>query len=94
MAAALIASAVYASDIKVIPYPEKKFHRLAMGDTMGTNSPLDDVLIMADPYDTCDHRQDGYTVNNGEKFFSMWFDHSMLPKDQQNQPWIIARPKK
>lgn len=63
-------------------------------DTMGTASTLDDVLILADPYDTCDHWMDGYTVANGEKFFSMWFDHSMLPKDQQNQPWIVAQPKK
>ena len=55
-------------------------------NTMGTENTLDDVLIMADPYDTCDHKQDGYIVNNGEKFFSMWFDHSMLPEDQRNQP--------
>ena len=62
-------------------------------DDLGTDSTLDDVLIMVDPYDTCDHMQDGYTVNNGEKFFSMWFDHSMLPEDQREQPFIIARPK-
>ena len=61
-------------------------------DTMGTESTLDDVLILADSYDTCDHWQDGYVVNNGEKFFSMWFDHSMLPEDQRNQPWIAACP--
>lgn len=62
-------------------------------DTMGTASLLDDVLIMADPYDTADHRQDGYAINNGEKFYSMWMDHSMLPKDQAYQPWIITYPK-
>lgn len=63
-------------------------------DTMGTTSTLDDTLIMADPYDTCDHCQDGYVAVNGEKFFSMWFDHFMLPKKQRNQPWIVARPQK
>ena len=63
-------------------------------DTLGTKSTLDDVLIMADPYDTCDHNQDGYVVQNGEKFYSMWFDHSMLPKKQRNQPWILAQPAK
>ena len=63
-------------------------------DTMGTAEIIDDVLIMADPYDTCDHCQDGYVVVNGEKFFSMWFDHFMLPKKQRNQPWIVARPQK
>ena len=61
-------------------------------DNMGTESSLDDVLIMADPYDTCDHLQDGYVVNNGEKFFSMWFDHNMLPEDQRMQPWVVAYP--
>jgi len=62
-------------------------------DTMGTENTLDDVLILADPYDTCDHKQDGYVVENGEKFFSMWFDHSMLPEDQRKQPFIIASPR-
>lgn len=62
-------------------------------DTMGTNSPLDDTLILADPYDTCDHIQDGYTIQNGEKFYSMWFDHSMLPEEQRSQPWVIIQPK-
>ena len=61
-------------------------------DTLGTESPLDDMLILADPYDTCDHQQDGYVVQNAEKFFSMWFDHYMLPEDQRYQPWIIAHP--
>ena len=61
-------------------------------DDMKTLSTLDDVIIMADPYDTCDHDQDGYTVNNGEKFYSMWFDHSMLPEEQRDQPFLIAHP--
>ena len=62
-------------------------------DTMGTESTLDDVLILEDPYDTCDHKQDGYTVNNGEKFFSMWFAHSNTPENEKIQPFIIAKPK-
>ena len=61
-------------------------------DTMGTEAEADDVLIMEDPYDTSDHQQDGYTVNNGERFYYMWFDHSMLPEDQRDQPFIIAHP--
>ena len=43
-------------------------------DTMGTESTLDDVLIMADAYDTSDHCQDGYAINNGERFYAMWLD--------------------
>ena len=62
-------------------------------DNMETESPLDDMLIFADPYDTGDHYQDGYTVGNAIKFFSMWFDHSMLPKKERYQPWIVAYPK-
>ena len=31
-------------------------------DTMGTETPADDVLILADPYDTSDHNQDGYQI--------------------------------
>lgn len=61
-------------------------------DNMGTESTLDDILIFADPYDTCDHQQDGYAVGNGQKFFSMWFDHNMLPEKERYQPWIIAWP--
>ena len=61
-------------------------------DSMGTDSPLDDTLIMADSYDTADHKQDGYSAVNGIKFFSMWFDHSMLPKKQRVQPWLTAHP--
>ena len=45
-------------------------------------------------YDTSDHKQDGYVINNGRRFYAMWFDHSMLPQDQRKQSWIIARPKK
>lgn len=63
-------------------------------DTMGTEATLDDVLIFADSYDTCDHLQDGYTVGSSWKFYSMWFDHYMLPEAQRSQPFILAYPKK
>ena len=62
-------------------------------DSMNTDSELDDVLIFADSYDTSDHKQDGYAVGNSWRFFSMWFDHSMLPKNQRNQPYVVAYPK-
>ena len=67
-------------------------HDTLSGGT-GAESPLDDMLILSDPYDTCDHKQDGYTTQNATKFFSMWFDHSVLPKREQYQPWIVAYPK-
>ncbi len=63
-------------------------------DTVGTENQLyDDVLIFADPFDTSDHKQDGYAVESLDRFFYMWFDHAMLPKKERNQPWLIAIPK-
>ena len=61
-------------------------------DTMGTDTLADDVLILADSYDTADHFQDGYVVNPVQKFYYMWFDAHMLPQGQQNQQWIVAKP--
>ncbi len=61
-------------------------------DTLGTDATADDVLIMADSYDTADHFQDGYVIVPVEKFYYMWFDAHMLPKGQQNQQWLVAKP--
>lgn len=58
-------------------------------DDMGTiNEEKDDVLIMADPYDTSDHLQDGYYIVPAERFLYMWFDHNLLPEGQRNKQWI------
>lgn len=62
-------------------------------DTMGTEDHLgDDVIILADPYDTSDHLQDGYCVVSAEKFFSMW-EPGFFSEEYQPQPWITAKPK-
>ena len=63
-------------------------------DTMGTETPEDDVLILADPYDTSDHSQDGYKIYSGPRFFYMWLDNGMLPEDQSIQQWLVANPGK
>ena len=62
-------------------------------DTMGTKTTADDVLIFADTYDTADHNQDGYSIENGENFFWSWFDHQILPEDERKQPFVLAYPK-
>ena len=68
--------------------------RIIIGyDTMGTSDLTDDVLIFADPYDTQDHKQDGYTVQTLAGFYYTWKDVDMLPKDQRVQQWIVAKPK-
>ena len=60
-------------------------------DTMGTKSTLDDVLILEDPYDTSDHWQDGYVVNNGERLYAMWFDIPSGRKETSlNKLWITV----
>ncbi len=41
-------------------------------DTMGTETQSDDVIIVADSYDTTDHNQDGYGVYPAERFYYNW----------------------
>jgi hypothetical protein len=45
-------------------------------DSMGTDATADDVLILADPYDTTDHNQDGYITFPLQHFYSgTWRNH-------------------
>jgi Peptidase_C39 like family len=69
------------------------WHVIIGYDTMGTDSIADDVIIFADSYDTTDHVQDGYYIFSAHRFFYMWFDKDILPKEQSSQPWVIAKPK-
>lgn len=58
-------------------------------DDMGTPSDVsDDVLIVADPYDTSDHLQDGYGIVQADRFQYMWFDYNLLPENQRERQWI------
>ncbi|MFA7660070.1 MAG: S-layer homology domain-containing protein [Anaerovoracaceae bacterium] len=41
-------------------------------DTLGTETTADDVLILADPYDTTDHHQDGYLIQSAERLIWDW----------------------
>lgn len=49
----------------------------------------DDILIFADPYDTTDHWQDGYTTAPLGRFFYLWKDRTIAPKPYQLQPFIV-----
>lgn len=62
-------------------------------DTMGTEHTGDDVLIVADPFDTTDHLQDGYGIVPAERFFYMWFDHQLYSRSEQQRQWLTAKPK-
>ena len=58
-----------------------------------TPSIADDTLIFADPYDTSDHWQDGYTTAPLESFFYMWKDRNVAPQPYQLQPYVIVDKK-
>ena len=60
-------------------------------DTMDTKDSVgDDVLVLADPYDTSDQWQDGYYTFPAERFFYMWREGT----GDIEQPWLIATPAK
>ncbi len=61
-------------------------------DTMGDANDMNDVLIMADPYDTSDHAQDGYTVISAQRFYYMWFDAHLFREKERNRQWLTAVP--
>ena len=67
-------------------------------DDMGTEGTNDDVLILADSYDTTDHLQDGYTIWSLEKFYHLW-QYSVISfyKDDDSlnhgQFILIKKPK-
>ena len=63
-------------------------------DTCGTETPYDDVLIFADPYDVTDHKQDGYYTYPLGRFFGMWREGPCAGKNvPYQQPFVVAWPK-
>ncbi len=56
-------------------------------DTMGTPGTQDDVLILADPYDTTDHNQDGYVIESFERLVFGW----TAQFDEENS-FVVAFP--
>ena len=63
-------------------------------DTCNSESPYDDVLIFADPYDITDHKQDGYYTFPLGRFFGMWREGECAEKEKPYaQPYVIAKPK-
>jgi hypothetical protein len=63
-------------------------------DTMGTETEQDDVIIVADPYDTTDHNQDGYGVYPAERFIYNFTFYNFFPEDELNDmTFLIVTPK-
>lgn len=60
-------------------------------DSMGTDRTQDDVLILADPYDTTDHNFDGYVVKGFERLVYGW--GTAFDEKNKNNDFIVAFPK-
>lgn len=53
-------------------------------DTMGTENPYDDVIVLADSHDTYDHYQDGYNTLPAYQFYRQWYNGSFTYNQQYN----------
>lgn len=63
-------------------------------DNMGTETQQDDVIIVADPYDTTDHNQDGYGVYPAERFYYNFTFYDFFPEEELNDMcFVIASPQ-
>lgn len=66
-------------------------------DTMGTETTQDDVLIVADSYDTTDHNQDGYGIYPAERFYYNWTMYDFFSKNyglaERDKLFIAVEPK-
>ena len=65
-------------------------------DTMGTEITQDDVIIVADAYDTTDHNQDGYGVYGAERFlynFTFYDFFSEESGELNDCCFLVATPK-
>ena len=61
-------------------------------DDMGTpEATQDDVLILADPYDTTDHNQDGYVIESFERLVYGWY--SSYDEENLHNEFIVAFPE-
>ncbi len=64
-------------------------------DDMGTEIEQDDVIIVADPYDTTDHNQDGYGVYPAERFlynFTFYNFFSEESGELNDMCFLVATP--
>lgn len=59
-------------------------------DTMGTETEQDDVIIVADSYDTTDHNQDGYGIYSAERFYYNFTMYDFFDEKEGNDMLFIA----
>lgn len=67
-------------------------------DDMGSETTQDDVIIVADSYDTTDHNQDGYGIYPAERFYYNWtmydFFEDAFGSTERDLLFIAAKPEK
>ncbi|MGN1344217.1 MAG: papain-like cysteine protease family protein [Traorella sp.] len=65
-------------------------------DTMGTEIEQDDVIIVADSYDTTDHNQDGYGIYSAERFIYNFTFYNFFD-EESNEPndmcFLVVKPQ-
>ena len=63
-------------------------------DTMGTETTQDDVILVADPYDTTDHNQDGYGIYGAERFLYNFTMYNAFTEEEGGNDYlfIVASP--
>lgn len=63
-------------------------------DTMGTETTQDDVIIVADPYDTTDHNQDGYGIYPAERLMYNFTMYGAFPESEggSDMLFLVASP--
>ena len=61
---------------------------------MGTEAENADVFLVADPYDTTDHNQDGYGVSPAERLMYNFTMYDALPAREggNDMLFIVASP--
>ena len=62
-------------------------------DTMGTETTQDDVIIVADPYDSTDHNQDGYGIYGAERFLYNFTFYNFFEEDELNDMCFLVAKK-
>ena len=65
-------------------------------DTMGTEAQNDDVFLVADPYDTTDHNQDGYGICPAERLMYNFTMYGAFPESEggSDMLFLVASPTK
>ena len=59
---------------------------------MGTETTQDDVIIVADSYDTTDHNQDGYGIYPAERLIYNFTMHNAFTEDEGGNDYLFVVP--